>query len=67
MKAQKRFKIPRPEEYSSEIVKKNDIPRPDDEDDEPVVQHKKKRSKVAKKQYVQYPQQQYAHNSLLSI
>jgi len=67
MKAQKRFKIPRPEEYSSEIVKKNDIPRPDDEDDEPVVHHKKKRSKVAKKQYVQYPQQQqFAYNPYAS-
>ena len=79
MKAQKRFKIPRPDEYSSEIVKKNDIPRPDDDDSDVAmttfkhkkrsnVFHKKKADESAKKrQYVNYPQmqqqQQYAYNN----
>jgi len=74
MRAQKRFKIPRPD-YSSEIVKKNDIPHPDDgddygDDDEPVarrskiVSSKQSHKKAKKRQYVQYPQmQQYAYNN----
>ena len=80
MKAQKRFKIPHPDVlYSSEIVKKNDIPHPDDDvEDEAPMTSFKKRSKVfhkktedaKKRQFVQYPQmqqqqqqQQYAYNN----
>jgi len=77
-KAQKRFRIPRPD-YSSEIVKKSDIPRPDDDDeDSPLFMIPRRRSKInkpkkgskrsktfhKKRQYVQYPQmQQYAYNN----
>ena len=75
MKAQKRFKIPRPDAlYSSEIVKKNDIPRPDDDEDDVPMTSYKKRSKIfhkknenaKRRQFVQYPQmqqQQYAYNN----
>ena len=79
MKAQKRFNIPRPDLYSSEIVKKNDIPHPEDDEGFRMTPFaSEKRSKVShaaenakKRQYVQqYPmmqqqqqQQQYAYNN----